>query len=484
MDNLYKTYFKALPCYLTIQDRDFKIIDANENFVKNFGDFRGRYCYQIYKKRPEKCEDCPVERTFLDGKRHRSEELVKTLDGREVSVIVYATPIHDEDGKITSVMEMSTNITEIKMLQKQLKNSQEKYRLLFEEVPCFISIQDRNLRIVEANRLHREAFGTFYGCKCYEVYKHRDKACHPCAVLKTFDSGKVHLHEEVVVARDGRQMNVMVMTAPIYNDDGEIESVIEMSTDITQIRELQTKLSSVGMIISTISHDLKGLLNGMDGGIYLVNTGMQKEDRDRIDKGWEMVLRNVDRIRSTVLDILYYAKDREPEWSELRLSEIIEEIYSVMKPKAESLKIDFSKEIILDNDTFKADSNAIRSMLINLIDNSFDACRVDKQKENHEVMINITGDSEEIRFEISDNGIGMDQETREKAFTLFFSSKGSGGTGLGLFIANKIAQSHGSNIEIESEPGVGTKISIVMPRDHVDSAASNESEDSQSTNKP
>ncbi|MFH1701786.1 MAG: PAS domain-containing sensor histidine kinase [Candidatus Zixiibacteriota bacterium] len=472
MDNLYKTYFKAMPCYLTIQDRNFKIVEANENFVKNFGDYEGRYCYQIYKKRPEKCEDCPVERTFLDGNRHRSEELVKTLDGRKVSVIVYTTPIHDAEGKITSVMEMSTNITDIKMLHKQLKNSQEKYRLLFEEVPCFISIQDRNLRIVEANRLHREAFGTFYGCKCYEVYKHRDKACHPCAVLKTFDSGEVQLHEEVVVARDGRQMNVMVMTAPIYNDDGDIENVIEMSTDITQIRELQTKLSSVGMIISTISHDLKGLLNGMDGGIYLVNTGMQKEDRGRIDKGWEMVLRNVDRIRSTVLDILYYAKDREPEWINLNVGEVIDEIYSVMKPKAESLKIDFSKEVDLDNNLLKADHKAIRSMLINLVDNSFDACRMDKQKENHEVRIIIKGDSEQIGFEISDNGIGMDQETRDKAFTLFFSSKGSGGTGLGLFIAHKIAQSHGSKIEIKSEPGVGTKISIAMPREHSESAAS------------
>lgn len=477
MDNRYETYFKAVPCYLTIQDRDFKIIDANENFVKNFGDYEGRYCYQIYKKRPEKCEDCPVERTFLDGNRHRSEELVKTLDGREVSVIVYATPIHDDDGNITSVMEMSTNITEIKMLQKQVKTSQERYRLLFEEVPCFISIQDRNLRIVEANRLHREAFGTFYGCKCYEVYKHRDKACHPCAVLKTFDSGEVQLHEEVVVARDGRQMNVMVMTAPLYNDDGEIESVIEMSTDITQIRELQTKLSSVGMIISTISHDLKGLLNGMDGGIYLVNSGMQKEDKGRVDKGWEMVLRNVDRIRSTVLDILYYAKDREPEWEKIKVGEIIDEIYSVMKPKAESLKIEFSKEIDLDDDVFKADNKAIRSMLINLVDNSFDACRVDKQKESHEVKVTVRGDSEKIRFEISDNGIGMDQETHDKAFTLFFSSKGSGGTGLGLFIANKIAQSHGSEIEIDSEPGTGTKISIAMPRDHVETAGEDESSD-------
>jgi signal transduction histidine kinase len=69
-----------------------------------------------------------------------------------------------------------------------------------------------------------------------------------------------------------------------------------------------------------------------------------------------------------------------------------------------------------------------------------------------------------IRFEIEDNGLGMDRETREKAFSLFFSSKGSEGTGLGLFISNKIAQVHGGSITIESEPGVGSKFIIALPR--------------------
>ena len=59
--------FDAIPGYLTVQDRELKIIEANDAFKRNFGDFTGKNCYQIYKHRPEKCEDCPVERTFRDG---------------------------------------------------------------------------------------------------------------------------------------------------------------------------------------------------------------------------------------------------------------------------------------------------------------------------------------------------------------------------------------------------------------------------------
>ncbi len=468
MTDTYKDYFDSMPCYLSVQDRDLKIIEANDRFVKNFGDPSGRYCYQVYKRRPEKCEDCPVERTFLDGRRHRSEQLVRTLDGRDVSVLVYTTPLRDESGEITSVMEMSANITEIKQMQDQLRTSKRRYRSLFEDVPCYISIQDRDLCIIEANRQHREAFGTFYGCKCYEVYKQSDHECSPCIVRQTFADGEINVHEEVVTKRDGEQMNVMVTTAPITGEDGQIESVIEMSVDITQIRELQSKLSSVGMIISSISHDLKGLLNGMDGGMYLVNSGLKKDDQERTQEGWEMVERNVERIRSTVLDILYYAKDREPDYQEVEVTGVIEEVCGVLQAKADNHDILFSTKVDGDAKTIEADRQALRSMLVNMIDNAFDACRMDKWKDEHMVSLAVDGNAEEVRFTIEDNGIGMNQEVRDKAFTLFFSSKGSGGTGLGLFIAHKIIQAHGGRIDLDSEEGRGTRFGITIPRIHVD----------------
>jgi PAS domain S-box-containing protein len=390
--------------------------------------------------------------------------LVTTLNGRKVNVLVYTTPVMDDDGQVMEVVEMSTDITEIKQLQKQFKESQSRYHQLFEEAPCFISIQDKSLSVVDANRRHRETFGVGYGDKCYKIYKHREKECVPCTVRQTFADGEARNHEEVVTSVLGNQINVLVHTAPLRNGDGEIEKVIEMSTDITQLRQLQDKLSSVGLLIGSISHGIKNLLNGLDGGIYLVNTGLKKNDRERIDKGWEIALRNVRRIRSMVMDILYYAKDREPNWEEISTFDMVEDVCRIMKERAENQEIEFIYELEKNAGDFEADKQAIRSMLLNLIENSIDACRIDTNKSNHKLFVRLKGSPDKVMFEIEDNGIGMDRETQEKAFSLFFSSKGAGGTGLGLFISNKIAQAHGGAIKVKSEEGIGSHFFVELLR--------------------
>ena len=464
MDNPYKEYFDSLPCYLTVQDRDFRIVDANQRFRHDFGDWEGRFCYQVYKHRSEKCEICPVERAFWDGQCHRSEEQVRCIDGKEVSVVVEATPITPDDGEITRVMEMSTDVTLIKRFEDQMREGRRRYRLLFEEVPCYITIQTPELRILETNRAFREDFGDSLGCHCYKSYKHRTEECLPCPVRQTFEDGQPHSTEEVVKAPGGEPVNVLVSTAPIHDEAGNVVSVMEMSTNITEVRRLESQLTSLGLLIGSVSHGLKGLLNGLAGGMYLVNTGFSKDNEGRVHKGWEIVERNVDRIRSMVSDILYYAKDREPNWETLSADTLARDVCSLVESKAKELDVKLDLAIDETPGDFEGDGQAIRSMLVNLLENSVDACRLDSSNVEHSVTLGVHGNMERVQFLVSDNGIGMDQETCEKAFTLFFSSKGSEGTGLGLFIANRIAEAHGGKITLESELGNGTQFTVMLPR--------------------
>lgn len=454
-DNKYRRLFDAIPGYVTVQDRDLRLVATNKHFRGDFGDRPGAYCYEVYKGRSEKCTHCPVEKTFDDGRGHSSEELVTPQQGGEKQVIVYTSPIRDDQGEITGVLELSTDITQIKQLQ-------ERYRMLFEEVPCYISVQDRDLRILEVNRRFRTDFGDEIGERCYRVYKHRTEPCLDCPVARTFEDGEIHTSEEVVTSCAEEQINVLCSTAPLRDQHGNIDAVMEMSTNITKLRQVQSQLTSLGMLIGSVAHGIKGLLSGLDGGLYLMDTGYKKKKQGRIDQGQEMIRRNVDRIRSMVLNLLYYSRDREIFRQSIDLKELVTSVKNVMNRRAEQLGVDLSVQSA--EGTLEGDYNGLHSVLINLVDNGIDACRVGKKDGPHEVRLTAGVEQDHIRFEVEDNGIGMDQETREKAFSLFFTSKGAEGTGLGLFIAHKMVSAHKGSIEIESTAGRGSRFVVKLPR--------------------
>ena len=463
MAERFEQYFEQMPCYLSVHDRDFRIIEGNQRFRADFGDGIGKKCFEVYKRRSEICPDCPVEMTFADGESHGSEQLLTTLDGTERPVMVHTTPIRDEQGEITAVLEMHADVSEIKALEAKLGRSRQQLSELFERVPCYISVQGRDLVIQHANEAFRNTFGAAVGDYCYRAYKHRDEQCLVCPATAVFADGQPRQHEEVVTTADGHRLNVLCTTSPIENAAGEVSAVIELSTDITQIRQLQSQLTSIGLLVGSISHGIKGLLTGLDGGIYMVNTGFEKDKPERVKKGWDMIQRNVHRIRSMVLDILYYAKDRDLDVTAVDVTELMTDLGELLKKKAGDLDVSLDIEVSPDVGTFPGDGKATRAMLINVLENSLEACRADRNKTSHHVKFAARRADPWLVFEIEDNGIGMDQETREKVFSLFFSSKGIQGTGLGLFISNKIVDKHGGSITVDSQPGRGSRFLIRMP---------------------
>ncbi len=459
----YSHYWEEMPCFLSVHDRDFKIVDGNRRFREAFGERIGDYCYSVYKGRDEVCPDCPVEETFKDGTSHVSEQKLVALSGEELPVVVHTTPIADETGEIVYVMEMHTDIREVKHLQKKLEASQKQLATLFDQTPCYIALLGPDFTIRHANKLFRETFGGTEGAPCYKVYKHRDEPCLVCQAQQTFADGKGRHHEEVVVSATGQKINVWCSTTPVFDEAGNVDSVMELATDITQIRDLQSQLTSIGLLVGSISHGIKGLLTGLDGGIYLVNTGFDKDKPERVKRGWEMVQRNVGRIRSMVLDILYYAKDRDLTVGDIEVVSLVDEVRDAVGRRAQDLDIEFRVEVAAAARSFEGDASAIRAMLVNVLENSIDACRGNDKEKLSKVTFTVRRDEPYMIFEIEDNGIGMDQETREKIFSLFFSSKGIKGTGLGLFISNKIVDKHGGKIAVDSEQGKGSRFLIHLP---------------------
>ncbi|MDP3283015.1 MAG: HAMP domain-containing sensor histidine kinase, partial [Desulfobacterales bacterium] len=276
--------------------------------------------------------------------------------------------------------------------------------------------------------------------------------------------GKSRQAEMVVTSKTGEQINVLIWTAPIKNAAGEITQVMEMSTNITQIRKLEDHLSSLGLLIGSISHGIKGLLTGLDGGMYLVESGFSKENREQVKEGWDIIKLMAGRIRGMVLDILYYAKHRDLKWEQVDVLSFAEDVASTIEPKIRIQNIELIRKFDPSMGEFEVDPGIVRSALINILENAIDACTEDKSERPHKITFGVMQDKNHIIFDVYDNGTGMDKETRDNLFTLFFSSKGSKGTGLGLFISNRIIQQHGGVIKVDTVPGKGSHFRIKLPK--------------------
>ncbi|WP_243545327.1 hybrid sensor histidine kinase/response regulator [Pseudodesulfovibrio tunisiensis] len=335
---------------------------------------------------------------------------------------------------------------------------------LFDEVPCYISVQSPDKRILRANRRFKEDFGDYIGGYCYQIYKHRTAPCPNCPVEATFRTGKSYQTEEIVTTWNGTRYNVLTWTAPIRDASGDIKQVLEIATDITQIRELQDHLTNLGLMIGSVSHGVKGMLTALDGGMYKLENGVRRGDNARIEEGTNLIKEMVNRIRNTVLDILYYAKERELNWESVNVVDFAHEVANTVEPKAKNSGITLIREIDEALGDFEIDPSVVSSALVNILENAVDACAGDDTKEEHWITYSVMRRNGDIVFRVCDNGMGMDRATREKMFSLFFSSKGSKGTGLGLYIANEVIDQHGGNIKVESREGEGTCFIITLPK--------------------
>jgi len=454
---------ERIPFNVVIIDRDYNVIEANSNFAAYFGEWRGRKCYQVYKKRSEPCEKCQTFRTFEDGKTRVTDEVGVDQHGRAAHYVVHTAALRSRpNGPIECVLEMSSDVTETTRWQQE-------YQILFDRVPCYITVIDKDFRIIRANEAFRERFGDVRGEHCYEIYKKSKRKCAHCPAAKTFGDGQVHKSTQVGLSRTGEKTDYMVTTSPLHRGQGEVAHVIEISSDITDFKKLEQemieaeRLAAVGQTVAGLAHSVKNILMGLEGGKYIVSVGLKKDDKKLIAQGWDMLERNIDKTTALVKSFLGFAKGRLPELKPVDPNGLVREIVQLYHEVARAAGIELKAE--LDENVRKAplDADGIHTCLTNLVSNSIDACEMSRRK-NRFVTIRTRDEKGNLIFEVADNGEGMDYDIKKKIFTTFFTTKGGEGTGLGLLTTRKIVQEHGGKITVQSRKGEGSRFRITLPR--------------------
>jgi len=220
------------------------------------------------------------------------------------------------------------------------------------------------------------------------------------------------------------------------------------------------RLAAMGQAISGLSHYIKNIVAAMDTSHAMVEKALAAEDLSVIDRVWKILRRSNQRISNLVLDMLAYSKDRKPDLQPCYINEVCKEAAELCHDRIRTkhgqlqLRLDPKLPRIL------ADPQGIHRCLLNLLTNAIDALNEEEGKVK--ISTQKQGESE-VLITVDDNGAGIPENIRKRIFDVFFSTKGSQGTGLGLAVTKKIIEEHGGNIEVQSSEGEGTKFVIRLP---------------------
>ncbi len=223
------------------------------------------------------------------------------------------------------------------------------------------------------------------------------------------------------------------------------------------------RLAAVGQTIATLSHHIKNILQGIRGGSYLIEMGLSEHDETVVGKGWKIVEKNQNKISTLVLDMLTFSKEREPDLQPADINRVVGDVLELMQSRATDLEVALECRLSADVPTLIFDPEGMHRAILNVVTNAIDATADSDQPGKVEITTAYSPDEARIQVTVSDEGPGIPPEEMDALFRPFVSSKKGRGTGLGLPVSQKILNEHGGRIDVESQPGRGSRFTLELP---------------------
>ncbi|MGD9212722.1 MAG: ATP-binding protein, partial [Desulfobacteraceae bacterium] len=405
-----------------------------------------------------------------------------------------------------SMINMEKEVSERKRAETALKESEEKYRVLFQTFPLGISITDRDGNVIEVNATAESLLDLPQEMHVQENYSREawniirpDGTPMPveefAGVRAKRENRTIKNLEMGYVKPQGDITWLSVTAAPIPLEKyGEAITYVNISKRKRVERELEKyrnhlehlvkertlelqiaqdellkreKLAVLGQLTATVSHELRNPLGVIRTSTYYLQRRI-KDRNEKIDKHLLRIDEQVGICDRLVEDLLEYTRGKVSDRIKCDINALVEEALNQMSISRE---VKVVRKLAMELPLVLMDPDKMRRVMINLIQNAVIAVTERKktvseeEKSNsYEPTLHVTtsSNSKAISIEITDNGIGMDKETAEKAFDPLFTTRARG-TGLGLAIVKKILEEHGGTVSLESKLSQGTKIKFNLP---------------------
>ncbi len=473
----------SLPGLILSPDRN--IVSVNRKFEKAFGirkaDVIGKRCHDFFyhSTRPCPTDLCPLAQVLTDREGHTVLRRVECPGGREKWEDRIFSPILDDDGNVRYVIESVRDVTNIKILEKELEGVREFAEKVIESSQSGIIAADRRGRIVVMNRAAEELTGftlqqalrgeitvqTLYPPgRAYEILR---KLRDP----KIGGEGKLPSMRASMLNAQGESIPVQVTAAIIYDGDREVgtmgvfddlreqiaheERMNRMMVRISQ----SEKMASLGQLAAGVAHEINNPLTGILLYANLILENLSEGDPLRGDI--QFIIDDANRCGVIVKNLLTYSRQTSQNREVIHLNTLLENSLSLIRDQKLFMNIEIVKELSDEMMMVNADKNQLGQVIINLVMNALDAMdrrgtltfRTYRNKAEKKVYL-----------EVSDTGCGIPKENMSRVFDPFFTTKNLGkGTGLGLSMVYGIIKENDGSISIKETTPAGTTFLLELP---------------------
>ena len=408
----------------------------------------------------------------IDG-GYEAEDFFPSLGEKGRWLFFTAAPLRDSEGKITGAIETLQDISDRKQGEEELKRSERRFRDLIENSLTGISIVQED-KIVYQNPEQERLFGPLPRSFIFTDLEgiHPDDVQKVKQFYKKVSSGKVRTLDmdfrfyPIDKAGSRIDMKWVYCRTSLIEYQGK-EAILVNMIDVTRAKELeddlrtQDKMSSLGRVAAGIAHEIRNPLSGIN--IYL-STLEKIYDREDSLENIKQILGQLqsasNKIESIIRRVMDFSKPSAPKFLLTDLNKPIEEAIKLSAVTLRKSGIKIKKSLAENLPPCHVDTNLIEQVILNLITNASEAMKnVDSDKM---IEVSTSLENNRIIIRISDSGLGVPSNIKEKIFEPFYTTK-SESTGIGLSLSHRIITDHGGSLEVSSSKWGGAEFMIEIP---------------------
>lgn len=474
----WRAVFDGITDMLMVLKPDFTIRKTNRAtsvvFSMPLERILGRRCFDLCQTGKVIARFCPVYRS-ISTKRPASGEVYS--DRIDKYLLVTSYPLFNNKGDVESIIVYHKDLTRIKQVQEKLEKTNSLLESLINSSESAVLMTDENGQVVVANKRFYELFGIKDDVVL--TYKSRGDIdgimgkvmLNPNEIKKKFkfiqDHRFEHITDEIEIAAP-EEKTLLRQTVPVTDKKGEFIGQLELYTDVTEIKRIQSealhteKLVSLGEMVAGVAHELNNPLATISGFCQLLL--LRKDIKGDVELDLKKIASEGERAKRIIENLLTFARYHEPEMKDVSLTDVMDDTLELLGYELKGTDIDLEKNYGKELPMVKGDPYQIQQVFLNIVKNAIYELRNLDRKGIITISMKKRGEFVEIRVE--DNGGGIPRNNLKKIFDPFFTTKPTGqGTGMGLSVSFGIVNKHGGSIYARNRSSGGAEFVVKFPID-------------------